>query len=289
MAQRGPSEGPRADWLRTEVEATVADYFAMLAKELSSVSYNKTAHRRHLATLLVGRSEQSIEFKHANISAVLIELGFPYISGYKPRSNYQRLLHDVVADRLASSRLLLDLAAADVDQPIAVPEVDDILSVLTDPPAPASRRDTAREPTGIRTTFSVNYLEREAHNRSLGAAGEEFVVNFERARLIHAGQEALAGKIEHTARLRGDGAGFDILSFETTGRERLIEVKTTKYGRETPFFVTQNEVTVSQSQAAGYHLYRLFTFRTSPRLFTLNGALSVTCALSPSAFMATVR
>jgi hypothetical protein len=219
---------------------------------------------------------------------VLLDLGFPYIAGYKPRSNYQHLLYDVVAERLGASRPLLELAAADADQPIAVPEVDDILSILTEPPAPSASRNKAREPLRGRTAAPINYLEREARNRSLGDAGEEFVLNFERARLIHAGQERLAGKIEHTARIRGDGAGFDILSFEATGRERLIEVKTTKYGRETPFFASKNEVSVSESQAPGYYLYRLFTFRTSPQLFTLNGALSTTCQLSPSTFLATV-
>ena len=59
----------------------------MLSAELAGVPYNKAAHRRELAKLLADWSEQAIEFKHANISAVLIGLGFPYISGYKPRSN----------------------------------------------------------------------------------------------------------------------------------------------------------------------------------------------------------
>jgi len=76
-----------ADWSRSEVEATVADYLAMLSAELAGVPYNKAAHRRELAKLLADWSEQAIEFKHANISAGLIGLGFPYISGYKPRSN----------------------------------------------------------------------------------------------------------------------------------------------------------------------------------------------------------
>ena len=276
------------DWSRPEVEATVADYLDMLAKELAGVPYNKTAHRRQLVQVLDNRSEQSIEFKHANISAVLIELGFPYISGYKPRSNYQRLLYEVAADRLASSLQLLNVAAADADLPIVVPEVDDILSIVTSPPAPAEPRSTAREPSLPRRSFSINYLEREARNRSLGDAGEEFVMNFERARLIHAGKDVLAGKIEHTSRVHGDGAGFDILSFEDSGRERLIEVKTTKYGRETPFFVSRNEVSVSEAHASDYHLYRLFAFRASPRLFTLNGALSATCQLSASTFLARV-
>lgn len=276
-----------ADWSKAEVEATVADYLGMLEKELAGVSYSKTAHRRHLVGLLDGRSEQSVEFKHANISAVLIELGFPYIAGYKPRSNYQGLLHDVVSERLSSSRRLLDIAAADADGLIAVPEVADILGILTDPPLPSRPRE-AREPATRQPAFSINYLEREGRNRSLGEAGEEFVMNFERARLIGAGKQTLADRIEHTSRVQGDGAGYDILSFEPSGRERLIEVKTTKYGRETPFFLSRNEVAVSESHAPEYHLYRLFAFRAGPRLFTLSGALSATCELAPSTFLARV-
>jgi len=198
------------DWSREEVEATVADYLAMLSAELAGVPYNKAVHRRELVKLLDNRSEQAIEFKHANISAVLIDLGFPYIAGYKPRSNYQQLLYDVVSDRLAENPKLLSVAAADADLPIVVPEVDDILSVLTSP-------------------------------------------------------------------------------LEESGKERLIEVKTTKYGRETPFFVSSNELAVSDSRADEYHLYRLFGFRLAPRLFTLVGALGSTCRLSASSYLATVR
>ena len=70
------------DWSRAEVEATVTAYFAMLKAELRGEPYSKAEHRRALVKLLDKRSEQSVEFKHANISAVLIELGIPYISGY---------------------------------------------------------------------------------------------------------------------------------------------------------------------------------------------------------------
>ncbi len=274
------------EWSRTEVDAIVADYLSMLGAELAGVPYGKAAHRRDLINALVDRSEASIEFKHANISAVLLDLGFPYISGYKPRSNYQQLLYDVVADRLAASAELLNVAAADADLPIVVPELDDILAVLTAPPTTEERDRTTNQP---RISSVPNYLEREARNRSLGAAGESFVLNYERARLISRGREPLAAKIEHTSRVRGDGDGFDILSFEETGQERLIEVKTTKYGRETPFFVSRNEVAVSEWRAHQYHVYRLFHFRVAPQLFTLSGALDKTCRLSASSFLATVR
>lgn len=173
----------------------MADYLAMLAAELSGVPYNKAAHRRSLMQMLRGRTEQSVEFKHANISAVLIDLGFPYVAGYKPRSNYQGLLYEVVAARVASDRQLHSLAAADADQPIVVPEVDEILSVLTTPPAPQPREPVARQRDASPRVSAASYLEREAHNRSLGAAGEFFVLSYERARLIAMGRERLAAKI----------------------------------------------------------------------------------------------
>jgi hypothetical protein len=68
------------EWNRNEVEATVADYFHMLILELSGQTYNKTAHRRGLIAKLHNRKESAIEFKHQNNSAILIQLGCPYIT-----------------------------------------------------------------------------------------------------------------------------------------------------------------------------------------------------------------
>ncbi|MCP9826919.1 DUF3883 domain-containing protein [Synechococcus sp. L2F] len=269
----------------------MADYFAMLAAELAGVPYSKAAHRRGLIQHLTHRSEQSIEFKYANISAALIDLGFQYIRGYKPRSSYQGLLLEVVSESLASNKQLQSIAAVDSERPIVVPEVDNILSVVTRPPArrPQDVGHRSRQDMKLRVCSSVNYLEREARNRSLGSAGELFVLHYERARLSSLGKEGLAAKIEHTSSDRGDGAGFDILSYDETGAERLIEVKTTKYGKETPFYVSQNELAVSESEAHRYHLYCLFGFAVKPRLFTLPGALSATCRLSPSTYLAMVQ
>jgi hypothetical protein len=274
------------DWSRAEVEAIVEDYLSMLASELAGTPYNKTAHRQALQPLLQGRSGASIEFKHANISAALLDAGFPYINGYKPRFNYQSLLADVLAERLDKTADLFTLAAADADRPIVVPEVEDILAVLTERPKPRADTHKVAEPFIPTIRLPTNYIEREARNRSLGNAGELFVLNFERARLIHAGKESLAAKIEHTAKVRGDHAGYDILSFETSGAERLIEVKATKYGVDTPFFVTRNEVATSERHASQYQLYRLFAFREAPRLYTLPGAIGNTCRLSAATFLA---
>lgn len=185
------------DWSRSEVEAIVDDYLSMLASELAGTPYNKAAHRRALLPRLDGRSDQSAEYKHANISAALLDAGFPYINGYKPRSNYQALLAEVGAERLDARPDLLQLAAADADRPMAVPEVDDILAVLVQrPPAPRPPPQ-ARETASSVRRLTTNYIEREARNRSLGASGERFVLNYERARLVRAGREGLAARIEH--------------------------------------------------------------------------------------------
>ena len=172
------------------------------------------------------RSEKSVEFKYRNISAALIDADFPYIPGYTPLFNYQGLLAEILIERLSTSPTLLAIAAADADAPIVVPEVQDILAVLTTKPKPPALDGKIREHVPLRPKLTTNYVEREARNRSLGSAGEQFVLNFERARLALAGKETLAAKIEHTAMVKGDYEGYDILSFEESGAERLIEVKT---------------------------------------------------------------
>jgi len=66
-------------WSPEEVAATVADYFVMLEHQFRGESFNKSEHRRRLQAILHNRSEQAVEFKHCNISAILIEIGFPVL------------------------------------------------------------------------------------------------------------------------------------------------------------------------------------------------------------------
>jgi len=284
---RDSARGAPQPWSRREVEVLVSDYVSMLAAELRHEDYSKTAHRRAVAPLLKARTDGSIERKHQNVSAVLIELGFPYISGYKPLSNYQALLFDVVADRVGNDRSLAGTVRAAVEAPAASPPVDDLLGRLEEPPepvTPTSYREIRERQRKIRS--SVNWLEIEARNTSLGRAGEEFALRFERARLLKAGKAGLADRIEHVSVTSGDGEGFDIRSFEVNGIDRLIEVKTTAYGKQTPFFLSRNELDVSQRRAVAYHLYRLFRFSRNPGLYILNGRLADSCYLDPIQFRA---
>lgn len=274
------------DWSREEVEAIVADYLAMLGAEIEGRPYSKTEHRRRLSRVLNRRTDGSIERKHRNISAVLLEFGIPYVDGYKPLRHYQQLLFDVVAERLRVSPGLVRSLEQDVLMVVQVPTIDDILARLTAPPLPARIADHGTMPTIADAGLKVNYLELEARNRALGQAGEEFVVRYETARLVSIGRDDLAGRVQHVSSTVSDRLGFDVLSFGEDGAERMIEVKTTKYGVLTPFFVTSHELAVSERHADGYSLYRVFDFRKQPRLYFKQGHIGTAFTLSPSEYIA---
>lgn len=280
-----------AAWSRSEVDAAVSDYFDMLVLELRNEPYSKAEHRRRLIGKLNGRSEGFIERKHSNISATLVQLGYPFLQGYKPLYNLQGLLAEVVAERLERADGLTQSVRTSAEAPAASPAIADYLVRLEDPPSPVEDSYTSsREEADIlgRVRPPVNYLEREARNASLGRAGEEFVVNYERARLAQLGADRLVELVEHVAVTKGDGLGFDVRSFDADGSDMFIEVKTTGYGKQTPFFVSRNELSVSKALAREYHLYRVFGFRVDPRLYTLRGPIDQACVLEPVQYSARV-
>src|ERR1700736_5330962 len=98
------------DWQADELDAIVADYFGMLAADISGRPYIKS---RHSAALMaqIGRTHRSVEFKHQNISAVLDELGMPWIPGYKPKRNYQNAIFDAIDRYLTEHPAILELVS----------------------------------------------------------------------------------------------------------------------------------------------------------------------------------
>ena len=273
------------EWTREEIEAIVVDYLHMLTLELSGQAYSKADHRRRLLPLLNNRSEASIEFKHGNISAVLAKLGIPGIRGYLARENYQKLLAEVVEERFRKLSPVDAAASAAVQLPATAPSHVDFSKVL--PVAPkVSRRAQETEEYFASEGVKRDYLAQESRNASLGLAGEQFVLEFEHWRLIRSGAPRLADKVEHVSVNKGDGLGYDILSFDESGRERFIEVKTTTFNKETPFFVSRGELGFSKAFSDQFHLYRLFEFRASPKLFELPGALNDHCILDPVTYQA---
>lgn len=103
-------------------------------------------------------------------------------------------------------------------------------------------------------------------DKVLGTNGEEFVLEFEKKRLVDGGSPDLAEKVSNVSRMN---CGYDIFSYEVSGRNRLIEVKTTQRNFDHPFYISRNELNSSYNLSQYYWLYRVFNFN--------NGAGDIKC------------
>ena len=265
------------DWGDDELDAIVADYFAMLDDEISKRPYVKSQHRAALMSVL-RRSPGSIERKHQNISAVLVELGLPWIWGYKPLANFQQALFDAIDRELTRRERVGPAVAEPLIQPLPGP--DQVFVPMPDGSV------TVRRSGLERLVRKFDPVERDFRNRQLGKAGEEFVVDLERRRLAAGDRPDLANKVRWVAMEDGDGAGYDVLSFDLGGKERLIEVKTTNGAPKTPFFMTRNEMAVAGERAEHWHLYRVHLFAQQPKIFTVRPPLEGMLNLNPETWRA---
>ncbi|WP_102227149.1 DUF3883 domain-containing protein [Acidimangrovimonas sediminis] len=272
------------DWTDLQNDAIVADYFAMLGNELAGRPYNKAAHNRALQEA-TGRTKGSIEFKHQNISAVLVGLGETWIQGYKPAFNFQTSLIDAVARWLQNHRGWLARVPPSPPPGLAEPRPIWIGVAPTMRNAPPPKE--LEQMQAVARRFDV--AARDERNRALGQAGEAHVYHHERSILMGAGREDLAKRIEWVSRDRGDGAGFDIASFAPDGARRLIEVKTTNGWDRTPFHISRNELAVADERRESWILFRLYNFSREPRAFELRPPLDAHVSLTPTTFQAGFR
>jgi hypothetical protein len=277
-----------SNWSDVENDLTVADYFAMMSKELAGVEYNKAGHRRNLLNT-IDRPIGAIEFKHQNISAILLGLGHPWIVGYKPASNYQSTLLDAVIRYLnIQPQLMKTTPKLSTSLQKFSDSVDRILWI--GPPPTHSNTppkvDLAKA-RAVAEKFDV--AERDARNRQLGLAGEELILTHERANLKSHGRIDLANKVRWVSQVDGDGAGYDILSFEPDGSPRLVEVKTTNGWERTPFHLTRNEINVANDNRDSWHLVRLWNFIREPKAYALRPPLENYVELTPTSFLASLH
>lgn len=269
-------------WTDLEIDLIVADYFAMLSAELGGQPFNKAEHNRALQQV-IPRGRGSIEFKHQNISAVLLGLGQPWIDGYKPAANFQNALVDGVLRWLDEKP---DWLSPDT-KPSTGSNVKEESALWIGPP-PTQRNEPSPVDTEFMASIGRKYdvAQRDERNRALGKAGEELVLNHERFYLRQAGRDDLAEKVRWTAVQDGDGYGYDIASFEADGRERLLEVKTTNGWERTPFHISANELRVAEDRRDDWNLIRLWNFAREPKAFAIRPPLEAHVELTATSFLA---
>ncbi len=279
------------DWTDQENDLIVADYFAMLSADLVGAAYVKAEHGRRLSPLLNARSDGSIEFKHRNISAVLIGFGQPWIIGYKPAKEFQNSLEDAVDRWLNAHPDWLTIPGTQSSQTIPTYGFSENRSPLWIGPPPT--HSNAPSPVDLaRTEMTARKFDiagRDARNRKLGDAGEEIILKNETDTLRFAGRRDLADRVRWVSKLDGDGAGYDINSFEPDGKPRLIEVKTTNGWERTPFHISRNEIETADRNRDTWHLVRLWNFAREPKAFVIRPPLDAYVSLTPTSFLASLH
>jgi len=280
------------DWTDEENDLIVLDYMEMLASELAGIPFVKAQHRRLLQPKLRSiRTEGSIEFKHQNISAVMLGLGQPRIKGYKPASRFQMSLVDSVLRQLGKySDWKTVVDARTKESGNRSNTFAESQPLWIGPPPTHSNEPPPVDPilmAAIGRKYDV--AERDERNRRLGEAGEALVLTHERSRLISAGKPELAERIRWTSKEIGDGTGFDIESFEEDGTSKLIEVKTTNGWERTPFHISRNELAVADENRDSWHLYRIWNMAREPKAFSIRPPLQEHVLLTPTSFLASLH
>lgn len=116
----------------------------------------------------------------------------------------------------------------------------------------------------------VDYIQEAKNNKEIGDSGEEFVYQYERKQVKKYKLNSQK-QVRRVAKLDGDGLGYDILSYDEYGNEKYIEVKTTSGPEDGSFFITANELKMSEEYPEQYYLYRVYDFDK----VAMNGEISI--------------
>ena len=131
-----------------------------------------------------------------------------------------------------------------------------------------------------------DYNEEHRNNSKLGFIGEKLILQYEKNKLQEAGRTDLSNSVEHVSETQGDGLGYDIKSYTAEGVPLYIEVKTTQRNINTPFYVSINEVKVSEEYSDNYRLVRVYDVNEDKKFYTVNGNLRKKLVLASQLYKA---
>jgi len=175
-----------------------------------------------------------------------------------------------------------------------VEEILDSKVELTRVNAPERKVRKATVEHKAQTTGPRNrdFDESNKKNQKTGDLGERLVFDYEKSKLEAAGIPDIDKKLIRTSENPQYGNAYpcDILSIDVeTGDMVYIEVKTTQYKAETPFFISEDERAFSEKNAMAYRLYRVYdVIRTKePKFFETKGYVGDNFTLTSDRYVAT--
>jgi hypothetical protein len=275
-------EEPGSSWSDRAVALVVDSYFDMWKQSLQGHKPVKMQMYRRISEQ-TGRNVKSVERKCQNISAVLERIGFPWLPGLAPLRNYQKSLLAAVE---AKVQAFWDF---DIHGRIPNAESPGVIVLYPEQTPLPQQPVVSGSPELERIARKFDPALRDLRNRKTGLLAEELVYHSEIARLNLAGREDLARRVNWVSQEDGDGAGYDIRSYEHDGTERFLEVKTTIGNKWTPFYLSRNERDFAEEAPNNFLIFRLYEVVWSPKSFLISPPLDSALILEPSVYRASLR
>ncbi len=210
-------------------------------------------------------------------SAKLFQDGIEFHAFFKPQCVSEYLFNSDAIHKgsyFPSKLTIRPRSAATVDARLSIPlaEASGRTLLLQGASLPHIALPADSELVTAYETGDINRRRRKISQQTLlaiklrceenGTLGEEFVLNFERRRLLKAGKPDLAERVKWISP-DSVGEGYDILSYEEDGAKRFIEVKATS-GKQYVFEMSDNEWKVSKRRRRQYFIYRVTNVRSKP-------------------------
>ena len=141
---------------------------------------------------------------------------------------------------------------------------------------------------GERINKKTDYIKQAKEALQIGLKGEELALEIERNRVL--GLNLNPDEHVKWCSVESDSYGYDIESIDYKEGSLVkiyIEVKASKGIKDTPFFVSSNEVEVSKRKRDSYRVFRIFDITSiMPKYYIADGEIEDNFYLDPVTFSA---
>lgn len=205
---------------------------------------------------------------------------------------YKLILNLRIFEEVSSS--IKDYEEVFEEEVEAIEEILDSKAELlkVDAPERKLRKATVEHKKSVDGPRHRNFDESDKKNKKTGDLGERLVFDYEKSRLLAAGITDIEDRLILASEdpQYGNAYPCDIISIDPESASVIyIEVKTTRYSAESPFYISEDERKFSEEHASQYRLYRVFdAIRTKePKFYETTGYVGDNFTLISDRYIAT--
>jgi len=175
------------------------------------------------------------------------------------------ILYKKMSSDPAIKNLISNLPASVFDQDEDLPKNID-LDYQISPFPPNTEIKRSRERSKKTSINNRSAKKNSIPKQIVGKAGEEHVYDFEYNKLKKSGNIDLAERIVKQYEDKTNFPGYDIQSFDESGGEIFIEVKSTEGLKRNNFEISENEISAARDLKEKYFIYHVVNSPKNPKI-----------------------